>query len=89
MPGIRQATPLPFSPPIQHQIQILTALGHVSWQRTAEAPVSGGPFDQYVTRQTSKPVIVSKMGRTIISTAETGRPGCALRQGKPGRVYSA
>ena len=34
---------------------------------------SGGPFDQYVTRQTSKPVIVSKMGRTIISTAQGGR----------------
>ena len=39
---------------------------------------SEGPFDQYVTRQTSKPVI---MGRTIIST-DDGR-----RQGGPGAPY--
>ena len=32
-----------------------------------------GPFDQYVTRQTSKSVIVSKMGRTIISTSTGDR----------------
>ena len=37
-----------------------------------------GPFDQYVTRQTSKPVI---MGRTIIRT-DDGR-----RQGGPGTPY--
>ena len=40
-----------------------------------------GPFDQYVTRQTSKPVIVSKMGRTIIST------DASTAQGGPGAPY--
>ena len=43
---------------------------------------SGGPFDQYVTRQTSKPVIVSKMGRTIISTAQGG-PGAPYDRASP------
>ena len=88
MPGIRQATPLPFSPPIQHQTR--SSQHSATW--------AGNGQQRRRLRRTIRPIRhpsdfkAGDNGKNHYQhrrRAETGRPGCALRQGKPGRVYSA